>query len=145
MTRRSRNDNSSTTGNSFNHADADTMILVVYIRKLFILPYLAASGAVGIQLEQGWALISCYMLILTWLAPRRSLTSLPARAQIPTPSMDAKLCCSNRQTQPSGPRFLPHALRPIVARNAVSRTTQPTLSCGVLVGSWVASFATFWG
>src|SRR5277367_5624006 len=97
MTRRSRNDNSCTTGNSFNHVDADTMILVVYIRKLFILPYLAASGAVGIQLEQGWALFSCYMLVLTWLAPRRSLTSFPARAQIPTPSMDAKFCCNNRQ------------------------------------------------
>lgn len=35
------------------------MVLVVHIRKLFVLPYLAASRTVGIQLEQGWALISC--------------------------------------------------------------------------------------
>lgn len=135
MTRRSRNDNSSTTGKSFNHVDADTMILVVHIRKLFVLPYLAASGAIGIQLEQGWALIRLWFTEveaqilhadsnLACPTLLTSQTSPHVHKSLRLPRMpNFAVATGNTAVRP---KISPSRFAAIVARNAVSKTTQPT-------------------
>jgi hypothetical protein len=66
------------------------------------------------------------MLILTWLAPRRSLTSPSLHVQkslrlLFMPNFAVATGNNSRQAQD----FSPYALRPFLQRNAVSKTTQP--------------------
>jgi hypothetical protein len=122
MTRRGRKNNSNTTGNQPRRCCYNGIG-----GPQFVFPYFAASGAVGVQLEQGRTL-SCGSEGSDFHKADSALactqfTTLPARAQIPYAFHASQIfaVATSNTARYTGPRLPTHALRPLLQHNGVYR------------------------